>query len=169
MPSYSNRLDALPYDCLQYVLQFCSDHIIYDFKKNFIYSTPFQSKLKEKYLEIEYPVGNFDRIIERKLCKILFNDHPVSSFEITSYNNDTFFGVKIFYRKFKSNKKFLYKKMKPDTDENKEWNEIAKIFNEKTNISRKLVMYQPVEKIMIWEKEFESENTLLCSKVITIN
>ena len=128
MPSYSNRLDALPYDCLQYVLQFCSDHIIYDFKKNFIYSTPFQSKLKEKYLEIEYPVGNFDRIIERKLCKILFNDHPVSSFEITSYNNDTVFMSK----------------------------------------SKKIVVYQPVEKIMIWEKEFESEN-LLCSKVITIN
>ena len=144
------------------------NHIKYDFKRNLIYSTPFQSKLKEKYLETEYPEGDVDRINERKLCKILFNDHPVSSFEITSYYNDTFFGVKIFYRKFVSNKKFVYKKMKPDTDENKEWNEEAKIFNEKTNMKRE-AYYQLVDIIMIWEKEFESENTLFCSKKIIIN
>jgi hypothetical protein len=168
MPSYTNRLDALPYDCLQYILQFCSDHIQFDYKRNVIYSTPFQSKLKERYLEIEYPEDDEDNSMseyhlynERYLCRFLFNDYPVSSFTITRDEYDNY-EIDIFYRKLGDEKRFIYKKVKPDTEENKEWNNEAVIYNEKRNKQKeehkKKVIYTPV--ITHREFEFKDEEEL---------
>lgn len=162
-----NRLDHLPYDCLQYILQFCSDDIMFNYKRNVIYSTPFQSKLKSRYLEIEYPEDREDEVMskyeidnERFICKFLFNDYPVSSFTIERDDYDNY-EVNIEYRKLGSQKKFVYKKMKPDTEEYKEWNEEAKIYNDKRNKQKeemkKLVVYSPYQEHRSFEIKDEDE------------
>lgn len=184
MKSYANRinrLENLPYDCLQYVLQFCGDHIQYDFKRNVLLSTPFQSKLKERYLDIEYPEDDDDEynsmseyhlINERHLCKFLFTIYPISSFTITRDEWDNY-DIDIDYRKLGSEKKFVYKKIKPDTEEYKEWNKEAILFNEKANKKKeelnKLVSYTPVRHHREFEFKDEEELTYEVRELIEEN
>jgi len=169
MPSYTNRLDALPYDCLQYILQFCSDDIMFNYKRNVIYSSPFQSKLKSRYLEVEYPEDREDEVMskyeidnERFICKFLFNEYPVSSFTIERDDYDNY-EVNIEYRKLGSQKKFVYRKIKTDTEENKVWNEEAKIYNDKRNQQKedmkKLVIYSHYTEHRSFEVKDEEELT----------
>ncbi len=127
-----NILDHLPYDCLQYILQFCGDHIQYDFKLNVIYSTPFQSKLKERYLLIEYPEAEEDdeveyhKVNERYVCEHLFSEYPVSGFIITRDESDDY-EIEISYRELGLNKKYVKRITKENSD--MLWNIEAKEFN----------------------------------------
>lgn len=151
-PKQKNRLDHLPYDCLQYILQFCGDHIQFDFKKNVIYSTPFQSKLKEKYLSIEYPedeeddnMAEYHKRNERYICEYLFNDYPVSGFTITRDNHDDY-EIEVSYRKMGIQKKYVKKVIKENSEV--EWNKEAIEFNKRTEEKKKkdsmVVHYHPV-------------------------
>jgi hypothetical protein len=83
-----NRLDNLPNDILYQILEFCADHIQFDFKKNVINSSEFQNRLKMQYLAVEYDeIDDEDEQSkkERNLTKYLFRKHPVNSFDLT-YN-----------------------------------------------------------------------------------
>jgi hypothetical protein len=135
-----NRLDRLPYDCLQHILSYCGDHLQYDFKKNVIYSNPFQSKLKTRFLLTEYEDVDYendeDLFMEKEVYKHLFQFYPVSSFSIRErYGGDFYIDIK--YRDVGDKKKYIRKKIKEDTEEYKEWNEEAKIFNKKIDEKQK--------------------------------
>lgn len=103
MPRYTNRLDNLPYDCLQYVLSFCGDNIQFDFKKNVIFSNSFQDKLKPRFLSLEYgedeDIEDEEVLKMKRMCEYLFSSYPVSSFEINYNEYGLEYEININYRK----------------------------------------------------------------------
>lgn len=95
-----NRLDRINSDCLLHILSFCEDHIQFDMKRKVIFHREFQSKLKDRFLELEYgerdeaDLDTADEELFKMRCIALeLNHYPAGSFSIHYHNEDEVFKV----------------------------------------------------------------------------